>query len=353
MVDDTVIVGSGFSAMVAYLCLKDAAVVVGATDKPKTQFRNQGFRYNKLLGTKASSYTKLGNSLRHSRLHDRLVQGGNGSVWGGFFNVNGIPPAQMALLENAGIVLMPLSCSKTGSTSLDDGIRQLQFASGETLNPAAIGQDRRYGFLERFEVLRDGNLMLYWSGLSGIPPDEMETSVCRKLILAIGVVQLIDLFYRSGYLKEQDVIGLSEFKYKLAFVSKKSRVPDGAKVIRVGLLRGLCHYLGVQHYPKFFVFADRFIPFVFDQIFQFNKNIRNVIIKNGTLTETAGEDTSPFGTSIHYCNVKINEVSANQFLKKISSRIVGLGMAFVDQESPGPISNDIFEDTVKKVWLEK
>lgn len=353
MAENTVIVGAGFSAMLAHLWLKRAAVVFGAGHPSKAQYCNEGFRYNKLLGTKSSSYTKLRNNLSCSRLHDRLVHGGNGTIWGGFINVEGLTNEQMVPLKQAGVVFTPLSYKKTGSISPGGDIKQLQFRNGKTINPAAVIRDIHEGFLERFEAPSDGSLMLYWSAGPGTSIEAPRAIECQRLILAVGVVQLIDLLYRSGFLKNHDVLELSEFKYELRLISKMHRVEKKASTIRIGLLRGLCHHLGIQYYPRSFAMVDQFIPFAFDQIFYSSKNSQVFKIENGSLSEALENKREIFGTSIHYCNLKINGVDANKFLKNISSKIIGIGMAFVDQKLPGPISNDIFKDTMKKIEIEK
>ena len=55
-----------------------------------------------------------------------------------------------------------------------------------------------------------------------------------------------------------------------------------------------------------------------------------------------------FGQSIHYCNLRINKIPINQIMKKIHPNIYGIGMSFIDQDVPGPISNDIILDSYKK-----
>ena len=55
--------------------------------------------------------------------------------------------------------------------------------------------------------------------------------------------------------------------------------------------------------------------------------------------------------SAHYCNLRINKIPINKFLKKINPNIFGLGMSFIDQKIPGPISNDIILDVQKKINL--
>ena len=56
-----------------------------------------------------------------------------------------------------------------------------------------------------------------------------------------------------------------------------------------------------------------------------------------------------YGKSIHYSNLTIDQLNVNEFINKISPKISGLGMAFVNQLRPGPISNDIILDAFKKL----
>ena len=98
---------------------------------------------------------------------------------------------------------------------------------------------------------------------------------------------------------------------------------------------------------------DHLIPFVFEQHFLWKKISSSFVINQGALFEHGDCKNSKFGCSVHYCNLKINGVSANDFLESLSRSIIGLGMAFVNQRIPGPISNDIFIDAIKKIQREK
>ena len=56
----------------------------------------------------------------------------------------------------------------------------------------------------------------------------------------------------------------------------------------------------------------------------------------------------------HIINIKslivfIDNININDYLLKISKDIVGVGMPFVDQKKPGPISNDIINDIYNKL----
>ncbi len=347
------IVGTGFAGMVAYLLLDKDALVFGSDGKIKPQHQNSSFLYNKILGLKAGSYTKLENKLLNTKIHDRLIQGGNGTIWGGFFNANAISNEQLNVFKNANVSLAPLSFAQTGSISANEEMFQLQDLDAKILNPADVVKDISPAYLESFKVLNDGSLELRILKSGGVLQTSLEKLTFKRLILSIGVVQLIDLLYRSNFIKENDILELSEFKYHLPLRMSGSHFAKDSQIIRFNFLRGLLHHFGIQHYPRITSFFDHLIPFVFEQSFLWKKNSISFVIKQGALFELRNSENLKFGLSIHYCNLKINGVSANDFLESLSSSIIGLGMAFVDQQMPGPISNDIFIDAIKKIQREK
>ena len=73
------------------------------------------------------------------------------------------------------------------------------------------------------------------------------------------------------------------------------------------------------------------------------------MIDDNCLADYFFSNPKTFGHSIHYCNLRINKTPMDKFLKDINPNILGLGMAFVNQKSPGPISNDIIIDIIKKI----
>ena len=52
---------------------------------------------------------------------------------------------------------------------------------------------------------------------------------------------------------------------------------------------------------------------------------------------------------MHYCNMRINKLNINNFLKRIDKNFIGIGMPFINQKLPGPISNEIVLDMMKKL----
>jgi hypothetical protein len=47
--------------------------------------------------------------------------------------------------------------------------------------------------------------------------------------------------------------------------------------------------------------------------------------------------------------MKINGININHLLSKIHPKIFGVGMSYVKQKKPGPISNDIISDATNKL----
>jgi hypothetical protein len=73
-------------------------------------------------------------------------------------------------------------------------------------------------------------------------------------------------------------------------------------------------------------------------------------IRNGKIAFPAGAVVSrEFGKSIHYCNLNINGTNVNHIFKAFSPNVLGLGMAFVKQREPGPISDSILLDAFGKL----
>ncbi len=333
--------------MVAHLLLGQKVKVFGCDNNFKLANKNTNFRHNKIFGKQAISFTDLSNKLHDIKIHDRLIQGGNGTIWGGFINVEEISNNHLELFRDAHISLVPLSSTNTGSISPNKNIHQLHFPNETILNPANLINHITNAYLSMLEVLNDGSIRLIFYKTTRQLQNSLEIFTCDRLVLAVGVVQLIDLLYRSNYINDGDTLEMTEFKCRLRLVLKYSKIREDTQVIRVNFIRGLLHFFGIQRYFKLASFIDRFIPLSFDQIFYHVKVSRSMSIQQGSLHEIEGG--LKFGSSIHYCNLKINGTEINEFLNKIHPGLIGLGMACVNQSRPGPIANDIFLDALKKL----
>jgi hypothetical protein len=350
-VDKITIIGGGFSASIAKILIDhpvDVISPVSLLKSPNESLKsNPALAINKFFGKKALSFTKLRFHLGRTKLHDRLSLGGNSNIWGGFVDSSNLPSEVIDRLKKNGIFLKPLSFSDTGSAANNKNVHQLQNASGEIYDAAEALEKHQDSFLESF-FIKDGKV-----GLHLISNGEIKTVYTSHLILCIGVVQLIDLLYRSGLIEEGATISLSEFSYQLKpkIIFSPFEFAITSTIIRFKLLRAITHRLGIQKFFKLEKFFQ-WIPFYFDQVFLLEKLTYNSEIKNGVMSDFITQkinNSSGFGRSIHYCDLKINGLNVNEYLKDINSNIKGIGMAFVKQKNPGPISNDIILDAIKKV----
>ena len=178
-----------------------------------------------------------------------------------------------------------------------------------------------------------------------------EIVYAKFVVLCIGTVQLIDLLYQSKLISEGDEIELNEFSHNIKLEKTNKKNTEKKKMgikstqIKFTLLRALFHYIGLQHNKINFNLMNKFTL----QISQsFMPKINRCTFKIISANLVPINYTDNFGDSIHYCNMKINGVDINKFLKKIHPKIIGLGMPFVNQKNPGPISNDIILDAHKK-----
>lgn len=342
------VVGSGFSAAITKIFLGKNSKVIGF--KKKKFFRNQNFfrrkslDINKFFSEKNASYGSLKFKLNKGKLHDRLILGGNSTIWGGHINLRKLSKKIISFFEKK-TKFIKLSYDRTGTIANDEKIYQLQTFSGNILNSNNILKKIEDGYILSFFIKKKK----IYVKLINKKNNKINQIQVNKLFLCIGAVQFLDLLYRSQFLKNGDFIEHSEYHHKYKISSIYSKLPkENVTVIRYKLSRAIGHFLGVQYYTKFLRLLD-FIPLSIDQCFYEKKINYKLLLKNGEFIEQNNSKSSNnFGQSIHYCNLRINKIPINQIIKKIHPNIYGIGMSFIDQDIPGPISNDIILDSYKK-----
>ncbi|MBU3637579.1 hypothetical protein [Polynucleobacter sp. es-MAR-4] len=356
---EVTIVGGGFSAYLAKLLLGERVTILCGTDfinlGPNQIQRRRVFEVNKLFGKKSYSATKLKPSIKKLKLHDRLINGGNSNIWGGVIDASDLPRPIIEALNKSGVTLQPLSFKKTGSISSKSQFAQLLDSSGRILDVSKYFQGRTNHFLESFFM--DGDrigLRIVQTGDHAL----RKTIYTKQLIICTGVVQTIDLLYRSGFINEGDKLTLCEFGHQISitptFHLEKFKITGNKAIVRFDIVRAICHFLGIQK-KLWLSNLTRYIPIYVDQIFLKGRSKYMLQVINGNLIDLPSDlnlDSllSPaYGSSIHYCNLEINAINANQYLQSIGAGLIGIGMAFVDQKEPGPISNDIIQDAVRKL----
>ncbi len=342
------IVGSGFSGSITNLLLDKQVKIFGINDLNNLNLNNfikrKNLNCNKFFCKKSLSFGSTKFQLKRSILHDRPIFGGNSNVWGGHINIKKLSKRFLDLFIKKKISIKKLSYSITGTTSSNNHIAQLQNTSGKILRSNDILQNIKNAIILDFSTLKK-KIFINVLFLDNLKKKKIEV---KKLFLCIGTIQLIDLLFRSKFLKEDDEIEFTEFDHEFVLKLKNSKYTKNATTIRYSFSRAIGHFLGIQSYAKFLKLFN-FIPICVDQIFYNTKSKRVLILKGNTFIEKKNNNLRKFGNSIHYCNMKINGVSINKFLSKINKNLIGFGMPFVNQKTPGPISNDILLDIEKKI----
>lgn len=354
--DKTLIIGGGFSALIAKLLLaKQPAQIISAMTHPTALantsnttalVRRPALEINKLFcAQRAPSLGALQSQLTKGLLHDRLSHGGNSVIWGGFCNAAQLNPPAKEMLSAHGIDLVPLSFSQTGSASNVAGLSQLTQKDGRILNAAKLlGPSITDAYATQLSVSNSGTLQVSLWG-------QAQPLECQRIILAVGTVQLIDLLYRSGIIVDGDILTLTEFKHRLRLKPTLNAKPLSQQdcVIRYHPMRAIYHALGVQKMPKWLI---RFpLPFYVDQTFYSQAQELQLHIAQGVLQALplSQNRQADFGGSIHYCNLRINGMNVNQLLARFHPQLIALGMPALTQMHPGPISNDIINDAALKI----
>ena len=131
------------------------------------------------------------------------------------------------------------------------------------------------------------------------------------------------------------------------FLIKKKIISNSSTnnlIIKYDFIRSLKHFFGIQ--KSFDKYAIN-LPMYIDQIFLNNKFYLdlNIDLNNNIISQISNKK---FGSSIHYCNLYFNEKKISDYLSYFSNNIFGVSTPFVNQNNPGPISNDIIENIWNK-----
>lgn len=344
------IVGSGFSASIVKSLIRESSKLISTSDTSNLKFesfiKRKNLESNKFFVKKAPSFGSINFEFKNGIFHDRLAFGGNTDIWGGHINTKKISKKILRFFAKKKVIFKKLSYSNTGTISNNNNIHQMQELDGRIINSSYLINQRVDNFYVINFFIKKKKIFLNVLNLEKLKNESIETN---KLFLCIGSIQLIDLLFRSNYLKENDIIEFFEYKHKFLLTQKKSKFIKKAVTVRYSLSRAIGHYTGVQSFVAVFKIFN-FIPICIDQIFYKLKDNYKLILKGNKLTENrSSQNSKNFGSSIHYCNMKINGVEISKYLKKINKNLIGFGMSFVNQDIPGPISNDIIIDINKKL----
>jgi len=341
-VADTLIVGGGIAAMFCQIYFsKERGLLIAPDFNGGAAYRlRPNLRFTKVLAKSSSSWGSLIFNLKNARMHDVNVLGGNSNYWGGFFDTEAFSMDELSPLLLCGVKLVPITMLETGSHSNCGTLCQMQDGNGKILNSSNYLNVDIDGYVDsiKFNGVNYDYSIINSKG-------ELSFGVAGKIFLCVGTVQLIDLMYRSGLLNEGDVLTMTEYRHGLAIgmnnlTNSKSTV-NGEVSIYYDIFRAVNHYLGIQ--KKTGLWSGMLVDI--KQTFYAEKvDLKMTVEAEGRLTQVS---EAKFGDSIHYCNLKINEVPVKEYFANVWPGIEVFGMASINQIKPGPISNDILKDIIK------
>ncbi len=337
--NEVIIIGSGFSAMLTYYKLmKYNPIIVSSSNKFRTihkMKRRNNLNINKYFSSKTVSFGSLKYNLSsRAKLHDRNVYGGNSNLWGGFINIENLNTDFYKICKSKGIKLAKLNLNKNGYKSNCDSIRQLRSYQDEIIDAKKYFGNIFEGLLYSFTVEKNYIKLLIYD-----KNNKSKIVKTKKLYLCINLPQLIDLLYRSNLLKNKSNLNISEFEhfFELSFSKKFKNIDYNEElIIKYDLIRSFKHFFG---YQKSLDFLALKLPIYINQHFLNIKRNLKLELNQGYIYQKS--KNHKFGESIHYCDLEINNININEFINDVSKDIIGLSSPFIYQNKPGPISNDI------------
>ena len=336
------IVGSGFSAALvkAYLDSNDVDIVSpNFINDPRGNLllnMSNALQCDKPIGKKSKTFSMLKvNDNNKVKLHNRVIHGGNSTIWGGFYD-NSKNIDKIRYLDKIGAIPVQLSYRDTGSVSNSLSIYQLQDANGFIYNSFNYLKDRVENcFLLKIITKKDSVLTEQFS----IEENKILYKEYQNIYVCCGVINTIALLNHSFGVKKYK---LSDFAHNIRVCNLYSKMPDldNRLVIRYNLIRAVNHYLGYQKNIK--INSPNFILGI-EQIFSKDKIYLDITVDNEIMKFYTS--AIEFGSSIHYSNLEVDGLTLNNFISLFSNRVKFFGMSSIEEYQPGPISSAI-HDTI-------
>ncbi len=341
--DKEIIVGGGFTALIAKIYFVDALLLTlkdNAHDYINDSLmRRKTLELNKFFSPKAISIGALRFSPKIN-LHDRVRLGGNSEIWGGFVNIELLSGTVLKRLMASRISIQALAYDTNNAYS-NSKYAQFESYSNTRLNAADYLTPDISGYLSKIESVNAYPRLHYKQPKSSKYQGSVINYIdCEKVLLCIGVVQILDLLHASSILKNGDVIELDEFMISYSFGFQS----ESKNCINYNFFGVMLHLLGVKRKIQTPLFISRFLPKL-RQKFTYKKTALELIFSDGNIVPTV--NSRKFGRSIHYCNLRINGQAINEYISKYVDKVYFFGMAALQQEEPGPISNDIINQIAK------
>lgn len=338
---ENLIIGSGLSAHIVSCLLKEKTKIL-CPELIKTGFSkykiNKKFSFNKILSKKSYSVTSLNYNLKDNIfLHDRIIHGGNSNVWGGFIKADNLCLRQKNLLQKLKLKLTRLDYKITNCISNNNSFFQLLDSNGEIYSSQNYIKNYINGFATSFYKEKSYFKIKYYC----LKTKKFLIIKSKKLILATGLIQLLEILFNSKLINFNSTFNLSEFDHLLRFSLNKKIKQTKNSVIKYNFFGCIKHYLAYQKKNSLISNLTKVVPIYLEQNFLDKKREISITFTDKNEVKINGDKL--FGNSIHYHNLRINNTSINTYLKKFSKNLYVVSMPAVNQKMPGPISNDIID----------
>jgi len=344
-IHETIIVGSGFSSFILSQILKKKYKIISTNSKYINFLSKRKIltSHLKFFSKKYISYGAYKYILKKSILHDTLIHGGNTNFWGGICDIAKI--SKYINLLKPIFQLKKINFIDTGSSSINKNLFQIQSLgsnNGNILNCSNYFTNVIKGHLVSFSSEKKNLICLK------IKKKIIKNYYCKKLILAVNAVQLIDILINSNIINDNDHIRMTEHKFntKITFSNKNIKNSKIYLILSYSLAGIIKHALGYQkNFNKYIFNFLNLFPIFYHQIFYKKKILATYKVDKNiqAIKEISKKTDFGFGKSIHYFNMRINNTIVDKKLKKINKNIYGISSPFILNKYPGPISNNLIE----------
>lgn len=343
-----IIIGSGFSSFILNKFLKKDFLVITTDDNlikksPKRKYLTPHLR---LFYKKFTSYGVFKYLLYNSTLHDTIIHGGNSNFWGGICNVRNLKN-NLKLLKKI-IYFKKININETGNYSTNNYLFQMQERNrkgSSIFNCSKHFKNFVYGHLIDFKIENKNLISL------NVQKNKINKFYCRNLILAVNTTQLIEILINSNFILDKDKISLNEhqFRTKVSLIPNLSNQKKSSLILSYSLSGIIKHALGKRkNFNKYLFNFFNIFPLFYHQIFYKNKISAHFKVKKSQkIIEEISNKTKPdFGRSVHYFNMKVNNLEIEKVLKKKNKNIYGISSPFITNKDPGPISNSLIDKSI-------
>jgi hypothetical protein len=339
-----IIVGSGFSSGLTSMLIKSQHTIITSNYKILENCKNirrknleNHFKFKKI-----KSFGNLNFITKKILLHDLNIFGGNSIIWGGLTNIDKINSKLFSYLKSI-FFFQDLSYFSTGSKSNNNNLKQICHAKKKLdifSSENIIKKNFIIGHITKI-ICNKQSIKLNFIN----EKHEEKTIQCKKLFLGINFVQLVELLVNSKIIKNKDIITLEEHAFKETFGLFLNFKKNNNLQIIYSFYGIIKHFIGYQKkFNDLLIFLLNLVPLNFRQEFLRKTYVIKFIYKKEINSLVVKKSIKDFGKSIHYYNMKINNIKVFNVLNNINKNIHGISSPFIKSKQPGPISNQIMNN---------